>query len=272
MKIKSNIINLSIAGFHIRLIFKDTELLFAKNKLIEGITIVHKGFIIHGKNGTPDFTISFVDRKINDFLHIENGNKYFINLFEEISNSKISCFYHIDLMQVQLIIRYAIAKLSEKHNVFFLHSSAVGLNGKVYIFLGHQGAGKSTTANLLVGKHVLLADDVSIIRKEGGKYYFYQTPFIERERMERDSKKHIIKGVFFLRKRNFFSLEKIIDKDYILPKTIKQLFANNPGNKNIQAKYVIDFVNQSDFFYLLSFAKRKKDLNDLFASEFEKNI
>jgi len=59
---------------------------------------------------------------------------------------------------------------------------ALGLadqDGSGYLFLGHSGAGKSTTARLWMaqpGVH-LLSDDRIIIRKHGDKFWMYGTPW-----------------------------------------------------------------------------------------------
>ena len=59
---------------------------------------------------------------------------------------------------------------------------ALGLadrDGSGYLFLGHSGAGKSTTANLWKAEDgvKLLSDDRIIIRKQHGKYWIYGTPW-----------------------------------------------------------------------------------------------
>jgi hypothetical protein len=59
---------------------------------------------------------------------------------------------------------------------------ALGLadhDGSGYLFLGHSGAGKSTTARLWMarpGVH-LLSDDRIILRKHDGKFWMYGTPW-----------------------------------------------------------------------------------------------
>lgn len=52
-------------------------------------------------------------------------------------------------------------------------------DGNGYLFLGHSGAGKSTTARLWMDQPgvELLSDDRIIIRKHGEKFYMYGTPW-----------------------------------------------------------------------------------------------
>jgi hypothetical protein len=59
---------------------------------------------------------------------------------------------------------------------------ALGLadqDGSGYLFLGHSGAGKSTTARLWMAEPEvkLLSDDRVILRKHGGKFWMYGTPW-----------------------------------------------------------------------------------------------
>jgi len=39
-------------------------------------------------------------------------------------------------------------------------------------------------------KYKALADDSGIVKKERGKYYFYQTPFLEKKSIKKNSQKY----------------------------------------------------------------------------------
>jgi hypothetical protein len=53
------------------------------------------------------------------------------------------------------------AALLQRRGLTVLHASAVALNGRAIVLLGHKGAGKSTTAGTLTAAgHTLVADDV----------------------------------------------------------------------------------------------------------------
>jgi len=264
MKIQTQVIFLTIAGFQIKIIFGKTDWLFAKNKLRDEIVYYYKDFISNMKPRKLDFTIELIEKKGVELLHKQYESKYFVNLFEEFGKNKIVGYYSINLVQLQLIIRNIIFKLSLKYKVFFLHSSAADINGEACLFLGNQGAGKSTIVNLLKEKFPLLADDISIIRNELNEYYFYQTPFIEREWIRKKSIKYKIAKIFFLKKAHNFMLQKIKNKDYILKKIIEQLFVNKES-ENIQIKYLTAFVSEFNHFYSLSFAKEKAGLIKLFS-------
>jgi hypothetical protein len=82
-------------------------------------------------------------------------------------------------------LEYPIDELLMMHRLSLgegVEVHALGLadqDGRGYLFLGHSGAGKSTTARLWQEKPgvKLLSDDRIIIRKIGGRYMMYGTPW-----------------------------------------------------------------------------------------------
>lgn len=62
-----------------------------------------------------------------------------------------------------------------------VHSSAIVMNEKAYLFSGKSGAGKSTHTNLWLEKFgndiYVLNEDKPAVRKIDGKYYAYGTPW-----------------------------------------------------------------------------------------------
>lgn len=67
------------------------------------------------------------------------------------------------------------------HDGFLLHSSAVVVDGKAYLFSGPCGTGKSTHTKLWLktfgDKAYILNDDKPALRLEDGKWYAYGTPW-----------------------------------------------------------------------------------------------
>lgn len=68
-----------------------------------------------------------------------------------------------------------------EHNGLMLHSSAVVVDGKAYLFTADPGTGKSTHTSLWL-KHFgdrafILNDDKPALRLEDGKWYAYGTPW-----------------------------------------------------------------------------------------------
>jgi hypothetical protein len=82
-------------------------------------------------------------------------------------------------------LEYPIDELVIMHRLSLgagVEMHALGLadrDGSGYLFLGHSGAGKSTTARLWQAQPGvrLLSDDRIIIRKIDGRYYMYGTPW-----------------------------------------------------------------------------------------------
>lgn len=66
-------------------------------------------------------------------------------------------------------------------NGLMLHSSAIAMDGRAYLFSAHSGTGKSTHTSLwkqVFGDRVTyINDDKPIIRKIDGKFYAYGTPW-----------------------------------------------------------------------------------------------
>ena len=82
-------------------------------------------------------------------------------------------------------LEYPIDELAIMHRLALgegVEVHALGLvdrDGQGYLFLGHSGAGKSTTARLWMAQPgvKLLSDDRIILRKHEGKFWMYGTPW-----------------------------------------------------------------------------------------------
>jgi hypothetical protein len=82
-------------------------------------------------------------------------------------------------------LEYPLDELAMMHRLALgegVEMHALGLadhDGSGYLFLGHSGAGKSTTARLWMAQPRvrLLSDDRIILRKHDGKFWMYGTPW-----------------------------------------------------------------------------------------------
>jgi len=80
---------------------------------------------------------------------------------------------------------------------FLLHAATVVREGKAYVFTGRSGAGKSTLASLApVGS--VLTDEISLLRKEGGEWRAYGTPFWGEFRAAGSNTSAPVAGIFRL--------------------------------------------------------------------------
>jgi hypothetical protein len=60
---------------------------------------------------------------------------------------------------------------------FLLHASSAVRNGKAFLFSGVSEAGKTTMARLAPPDAAVLTDEASYVRKVGGRYFAFGTPF-----------------------------------------------------------------------------------------------
>jgi hypothetical protein len=86
---------------------------------------------------------------------------------------------------------------------FYLHASAVVLDGKAYLFSGHPTAGKSTHTRLwqqVFGPGaVIINDDKPALRRIDGVWYAYGTPWCGKDGINTNAKAPVA-GVCFMKK------------------------------------------------------------------------
>ena len=64
--------------------------------------------------------------------------------------------------------------LADRHGLI-LHSAGMVIDGQGFLFIGHSGAGKSTTVTMLKDEGEILCDDRIIVRKENNRFRIYGT-------------------------------------------------------------------------------------------------
>jgi hypothetical protein len=90
-----------------------------------------------------------------------------------------------------------------------IHSSAVDLNGKGYLFPGRSGAGKSTISRSFISKnHTVLSDDRVVVRKIGDTFRCFGTPWAGDAEIAQN-RSLPLHGIFFIIHGNENRLEKI---------------------------------------------------------------
>lgn len=266
-----NIFFLNIAGFIIKLNFTNTgsfALLLIFEKFKNEILNLCGGFIEKEKVSKVDFNIDFIYKfheVTSGMPTISKGKLTYHPVYEKKGPNRIEASNESSTNEFQIILWYVLRTLLQKKGGFFLHASAVNIDGMANIFLGESGGGKSTAMNLLRKNYLPLSDDVAIIKKIKKEYYFYQTPFLQKEFWYgRSSREYHIKKVFFLQKANFFKIEKINNKELLLKKVIKQLMARTDEELKAQVEPALDFIANFDEFYTLYFAKNEKEIINLF--------
>jgi len=97
-----------------------------------------------------------------------------------------------------------------------VHSSAIVMNDKAYLFSGKSGAGKSTHTNLWLekfGKDIyILNEDKPAVRRIGDKYYAYGTPWSGKTNTN-VNKKAEVKSIVFLGQAKENTIRKLDSKE-----------------------------------------------------------
>ncbi len=78
---------------------------------------------------------------------------------------------------IDSVLRIVHTLLLAPKGGFLLHASSAIRNGKAFLFSGVSEAGKTTMARLAPPDVALLTDEASYVRKVGGQYVAYGTPF-----------------------------------------------------------------------------------------------
>ena len=90
-----------------------------------------------------------------------------------------------------------------RYNGMMLHSSAVEVDGKAYLFSGPSGMGKSTHTRLWQSvfgeKACVFNDDKPALRRIDGKWYAYGTPWCGKDGINQN-KKVPLAGICFLKR------------------------------------------------------------------------
>jgi hypothetical protein len=101
---------------------------------------------------------------------------------------------------IDSVLRIVHTLIQARAGGFLLHAASAIRNGKAFLFSGVSGAGKTTLARLAPPDSILLTDEISYIRPQGGAYRACGTPFAgELARLGENATAPITK-LFFLAK------------------------------------------------------------------------
>ena len=107
-----------------------------------------------------------------------------------------------------------------KYNGLRVHSSAVVVDGKAYLFTANCGTGKSTHTSLWMDlfqeNAYIINDDKPALRLENGIWYVYGTPWSGKLGINAN-KKAVLGGIAILERAEQNSIERIKTMDAILP-------------------------------------------------------
>lgn len=139
-----------------------------KNKYrIAGLTVAMDSFGMTQKRAIPYLCNS----EKNEDITIESNRKAVMNKYPEITEDMAEYLSTGSNFYFQLL----------KYNGFMLHSSAVVVDGKAYLFTANSGTGKSTHTKLWLqqfgDRAYILNDDKPALRMIEGKWYAFGTPW-----------------------------------------------------------------------------------------------
>lgn len=246
---------LNISGFNIGLKFKTGDSFSHLEKAFkQQIMHFYQGFLLLEVPELIHYQITFFPKNSFETLTNLKLKKHFINFYEEKSNRKINSFFHISILQLQLVLRKAVQSLLTKNKGFIIHASASNIKGEAVIFVGSSGAGKSTAMNMLNPIYPALGDDSAIIKKEGSEYLFYQTHLIEKNSwVKKNYQPFKLTKVFFPKKAQGYRAEKITNKELISKQLLPQLLTEDDSSSN-QVQNVLKFADSFHNFYRLHFS------------------
>ena len=222
----------------------------------------------------PDLTIHINLRTIFQLLNPLPSKMNYLPLFNKLDASTVETYYDTSFVQFNCLLLHCFNEYLMHNKGFFLHASA-NLNeqtGEVFIFTGHQTAGKSTIAALLGEVYPILADDGVLIKKTNHGFRLHPNPLLNEFGTNLKlskytfAKSYAIKACFFLEKSTNYQLieEKNKSKIYtLLMEQIKHVSDNQTQAKK-QFASLNEFLKQISFF-TVCFGKNKSKLRNLFA-------
>lgn len=149
---------------------------------------------------------------------------------------------------------YQFYKELVKFDGMYLHSSAVVLDGKAYLFSGHCGAGKSTHTRLwqkcFGDKARVINDDKPALRKMDEVWYAYGTPWCGKDGINLNEKAPLA-GICFLKKsqkNNIRRLSILESMERVLAQTIRKF--DNPEMLDMMLKHMEDLLTKIPVYEL----------------------
>lgn len=140
------------------------------------------------------------------------------------------------------------------HDGFYLHSSAVAMDGRAYLFSANSGVGKSTHTQLwqsLFGEAAqVFNDDKPALRRMDGRWYAYGTPWCGKDGINQN-KKVPLAGICFLKQSGENRIRRLSQTEAlsrILPQTIYRL--RNTERLDLLLRHVEEVIQEIPIFEL----------------------
>lgn len=124
---------------------------------------------------------------------------------------------------------------------FYLHASAVVLDGKAYLFSGHCGAGKSTHTRLwqqVFGPDArVINDDKPALRRIDGKWIVYGTPWCGKDGINQNEKAPLA-GICYLKKAQKNEIHRLTKRE-AMERVLAQTIRRFPDRERLDKMLVL---------------------------------
>ena len=141
-----------------------------------------------------------------------------------------------------------------KYQGFYLHASAVELDGRAYLFSGNSGIGKSTHTRLWQQSFgdaaQVFNDDKPALRRMDGTWYAYGTPWCGKDGINQN-KKVPLAGICFLKQGQSNRIRQLSHEEAItriIPQTIRRF--NKMHNLDLLLQHIDKLVQEIPVFEL----------------------
>lgn len=104
------------------------------------------------------------------------------------------------------------SRIALEKKMLLLHASSLLINGRVHVFIGPKGAGKSTITKLADG-YLATSDDSILVGSENEEVYAYTTPFVEKEKSFYEPRKNPVSAVYAIHRSKKNKIVKVNKKD-----------------------------------------------------------
>ena len=242
----------------IHLHFYPTEFLHQRKRTEAFVLYNRKNFLIP-KQKTIDYLINFMDFDGKDVI-LKKGKTTYINCSKDLSSRSKKVYYHLSEVELNMIFIDVFEDLLPKKNIFLLHASAVAIKGNGVVFLGQSGAGKSTIVKLLADISKPLADDIIAVKKKDKALLLLQTPFGEKNKIEKTNKEYPLVSFYILSQGRVCHISNF-SQDRIVEALLKQLVAKKQ-NISTRIKGIMKISREVNIFNL-TFPKKKKPVQHL---------
>lgn len=258
---------LDIAGFLIRVTLLKMEGEKVSKNYIHMVDSLFNGFTVTPPGSKPRVDYSIDIEPTPPLVFLNKSKNAYVNLYNTTANpKKIVTFYSISSPQFQLILMQVLCWLLVNKG-FIIHCSAIKIGNQALLFLGKQGAGKSTVTSLLSDTYEVLADDSGIIKVDKGKYFFYQNISKEKnETIKKTSKRYPIRAICLLKKSPTYDLVRLTNKKSLFEKLSFQVLGDLKDTK-LMIAFLLVMVNNFNDYYSLLFAKNKCKLKPVISNE-----